>query len=91
MTTRYKVMCGCEYFISSLCMSSSLSTWHDFRMKHLKDRSCNAQNIRSGEISCRIFETFNKSVQRHGCHICNTAVHLAKGKQIPTPLNIMGL
>ena len=38
MTSRYKVMCGCECFISSKSMHSSLLTRRDCCLKHLKDR-----------------------------------------------------
>ena len=56
MTNRYKLMCGCECCIYSKIMHLSLLTCHDFNLKHLKGRSHNAQNRRSGESSSRIFE-----------------------------------
>ena len=56
---------------------SSLLTWRDIHMKHLKDRSHNAQNRKSGEISSHIFETYNISIQPHVCHIYNTATDIA--------------
>ena len=55
----------------------SLLTCHDICLKHLKDRSHNAQNRRSDEISSHIFETYNNDVRPHGCHIYNTAVYMA--------------
>ena len=69
MTTRYKVMCGCECCISAKSMHYYLLTCHDCHLKQLKYRSHNAQNIRSCEISSRIFETYKNSVRTHGCHI----------------------
>ena len=72
MTLRYKVMCGCECCISSKSMHSYLLTWRDHRLKQLKDKNHNAQNRRSGEISSRIFETYNNAVGPHGFHIYNT-------------------
>ena len=64
-TSWYKVMCGCECFISAKNMKSPLLTWCNFSLKHLKDMSHNEQNRQSGEISSRIFETYNTSVQPH--------------------------
>ena len=77
MTSWYKVMCSCECYISSKSMNSSLLTWHNFRMKHLKDRSRNALNIRSNKISGHIFETCKNYVRPHGCHIYNTAADIS--------------
>ena len=57
-TARYKVVCGCEYCISAKSMHSSFFTRSDRNLKHLRDRSHNAQNIRSGELSSCLFETF---------------------------------
>ena len=39
--SQYKVMCGCECYISNRNMHSSLFIWCDFHLKHLKDRSHN--------------------------------------------------
>ena len=55
----YKVMCGCECYISDKIMHNSLLTWRDRHLKQLKDRSRNAQNISSGEIESFIFVTYN--------------------------------
>ena len=70
-------MYGCECFVSSKSMSYSLLTQCDCHLKHLKDRSHNVQNRRSGEISSRIFETYNNYVRPHGLGICNTATEMA--------------
>ena len=77
MTSRYKVMCGCDFCISSKIIHSSLLTWKDRCLKHLKYRIHDAQNRRSGEISICIFETYNNSVQLYGCHIYNTPADTA--------------
>ena len=69
MASRYKVMCGYECCISPKSIHYSLLTWRDNCLKHLKYRSHNAQNRRSGKISSRIFETYNNAVQPHGFHI----------------------
>ena len=50
MTFQYKVMCDCGFCISSNNMYSYLLTWHDCHLKHIKYRSHNAQNRRSGEM-----------------------------------------
>ena len=49
MSSRYKVMCGCECCISAKSMHSSLLLWRDNYITKLKDISQNAQNRRSGE------------------------------------------
>ena len=61
MTSRYKVMCGCEYCVSSKSIHSSLLTWCDCHLKNLKDRSRNAQNTSSGYLK-DILDQANKSV-----------------------------
>ena len=69
-------MCCCECCKSSKVINSSLFTWRDRRLKNLNDKSNNAQNRDSGEISSRIFETYKGTVQPHGCHIYNTDVEM---------------
>ena len=39
----------------------------------LKNKSCNKQNRRSGEISNLLFDTYKSSVKTHGKHILKTA------------------
>ena len=70
-------MCGSGCCISTKVMHSSLLTWNDFCLKQLKDRSQNAQKIRSGKISSHIFETCKNSVQPHGFNIYNNAKEMA--------------
>ena len=65
MTDQYKVMGGCKCCISAKIMHSYLFNWCGFHLKHLKDRSCNAQNIRSGELSSRLFQTYKNYVRSH--------------------------
>ena len=69
-------MCSCECCVSAKIIHSSLLTLKYFCMKNRKDRIHNAQNRRSGEISGRIFETYNNYVQPHSCHIYNTSVDM---------------
>ena len=69
-------MCGCQCCIFAKIVHSSLLTWHNLRLKHLKDRSHNAQYRRSGEISSHIFETYKNSVRPHDCNIYNTAADM---------------
>ena len=76
MTSRYKVICSCECFIYAKSMHSSLLTWRDCRLKHPKDIIHNAQNRKSGEISSRIFETYENVVRPNSCHIFNTAADM---------------
>ena len=72
-------------------MNSYLLTWRDCHLKRLKDRSHNAQNRRSDEISSHIFETYNNDVRPHGCHIYNTAVYMAMSKMCPCTSKRHGL
>ena len=57
-------------------MHSSLLTWHNSRLKQLKDMSHNAQSRRSGEISSPIFVTYKNDVRPHGCHIYSNAADM---------------
>ena len=70
-------MCGCECFISSKSIHSYLLVWNGHRLKHLKYRSHNAQNRRSGETPIRIFETYKNAVLPHGCHIYKITADMA--------------
>ena len=58
MSARYKIMCGCECFISAKIIHSSLIYWRDRYLKKLKDKIQNSQIRRSGEKSHRIYETY---------------------------------
>ena len=73
MTALYNVICRCDWCTSTKGMYSSLLTYPDRHFKHLKDRSNNAQNRRSGELSIHLFETYKNSVRPHGCYIYNYA------------------
>ena len=84
-------MCGCECCIFSKSIHFPLLTWKDFRLKHLKDRSQNSQNRRSGEISSCIFETYNNALGTHGFHIYNTAAEMALAKMRPCTSKHNGL
>ena len=69
MSTRYKVMCGCECCISAKSIHSSLISWRDRYLKKLKDKIQNAQGIRSGEKAHNIYETYTNIFMPHGPHI----------------------
>ena len=84
-------MCGCECFISAKIMHSSLLTWIDHSLKHLKDISHNSQNRRSGELSIHLFETCKNSVRPHGYHIYNSAAEMAMSKICPCTSQNHGL
>ena len=77
MTYQYNVMCDCMCCISSKIMHSSLLTWRNFRLKHVKDKIHNTKNIMSGEISSHIFGTYKNAVQPYGCHIYNKTEYMA--------------
>ena len=77
MTSWYKVMRGCWYYISTKSMHLYLLTWQYCRLKNLKYRSNNAQHRRYGKISSRIFETYKNVVRPNGFHIKKTAADIA--------------
>ena len=60
MSAWYKVMCGCECYISDKSIHSSLLSCSDRYMKKLKDKIQNSQSRRSGEKAPNIYETFIK-------------------------------
>ena len=62
ISTRYKIMCGCECFIFAKSIHSSLLSWRDRYLKKLKDKSQNAQSRRYGEKSHHIYETYKHIV-----------------------------
>ena len=84
-------MCSFECRISANIIHSSLLTWRNFRLKHIKDRIQNVQNIKSSEISSRIFETYKNAVRSYGCHIYNTAGFMAMTKMCPCTSEHNGL
>ena len=55
MSVCYKVVCGCECFITSKSMHDYLLKFRDSNLKQLKYQSHNAQNRSSGQISSRMF------------------------------------
>ena len=83
MTSQYKVMCVCECFIYSKIMHSSLLTWRNRPVKHLKYRSHNVKNRRYGEISSRIFETYKNAVRPRFFCIYNTTAYMAMETMCP--------
>ena len=91
MTDRYKVMCGCECCMFAKSMHLSLLTWRDHHLKQPKDIIQNVQNIRSGELSSSLFETYKNSVRPHGCHICNYSADITMSTMCPFPSQNHGL
>ena len=66
MSARYKVMCRCEYWISSKSINALLLSWSHPYLKKFKNQSQNAQNGRSSEKSNCIYETYKNRVIPHG-------------------------
>ena len=77
MSTRYKVMCGCECCISAKTIHSSLLSWRYRYLKKLKYLSQNSQNRRYDEMDNHLFETYKNSVIPHGLHIYETSSDMA--------------
>ena len=69
MSARYKIMCGCEFFIPAKSIHSSLLSWCDRHLKKLKDQIQNAQSSSSGEKAHHIYTTYKNTVMPHGSHI----------------------
>ena len=72
-------------------MHSYLLTFRDQYTKHLKDISHNTQNIRSGKLSGRLFETYKNYVRPHGCHIYKLCCIYRYGKMCPCSLKHHGI
>ena len=51
----------------------------------LKDKSCNKQNRKSGEMANRVFEKYKNSTMPHGKHIFKTAYDMAMSKMFTCP------
>ena len=66
-------MCSFECCISAKSVHSYLLTYSNRFLKQIKARSHNGQNIMSGEISSRIFETYMNAIRPCGYHIYNTS------------------
>ena len=65
MSSRYKVMCGCECCISTKNMHSSLLLWRDRYLEKPKDLRQNYQNRRSGKNQI----TYMKLIKIQSCHM----------------------
>ena len=50
---------------------------HDLYLKRIKDLSQNSQNRGSDEMANGLFETYTKSVMKHGYHIYETAYYMS--------------
>ena len=83
MSACYKVMGGCECWISAKIRKYSLLTWRYHHLKQLKDRFCNAQNRQYVEIESCIFKIYKNSVRPHSCHIHNTASDMDMATMCP--------
>ena len=60
MSAHYKVMCGCEWYISAKSINS-LPLWGHSYLRKIKDICQNAQNRRSDENSNGLFETYKNT------------------------------
>ena len=73
MSARYKILCVCEFCISSKIINSSLISWCDRYLEKLVDKIQNAQIRRSDEKLHELNETYKTIVMPHGRHICSKA------------------
>ena len=83
MSAQYKVICGCECFISAKFIHSSLLSWRDRCLK--KYQIQNAQNRRLGEKSHHIYEIYKSTVMPHRRHIYAKASDIAQAKMCTYP------
>ena len=60
-------------------------------MKHLKDKSHNTQNSRSGELSNRFYKTYKNSLKPHGCQIHFTDLDMDMATMCPCTSQHHGL
>ena len=65
MSARYKIMFGCECYISAKIIHSSLLSWRDRYLKNMKDQNQNYQSRRFGEKSHHIYTTYKCDVISH--------------------------
>ena len=77
MSARYKIMCGCECYISAKSIHSSLISWRDRYLKKLNDQIQNDQSRRSCEKAHHIYTTLKNTVMPHGSHIYAKASDMA--------------
>ena len=85
MSARYKIMCGCECFISAKSIHSSLLSWRDRYLKKLKDQTQNYQSRRSGEKAYHIYTTYKNTVITHGRHIYAKSSDMASATMCTYP------
>ena len=85
ISARYKVMCGCECYISAESIHSSFLSWRDRYLKKLKDQIQNSQSRRSGEKEHHIYETYKNTLMPHGRHIYAKASDMEKGTMCTYP------
>ena len=69
MSARFKIMSGCECFISAKSIHLSLLSWRDKYLKKLKNQSQNSQSRRSGEKVHHIYETYKNILMPNGNYI----------------------
>ena len=85
MSSWYKVMGRYKCFISAKSMNYSLLTWCGCYSEKLKYQSHNVQNRSIGEITSRIFVTYNNYVRPHSFRIHKTSSYMAIAKTFPYP------
>ena len=85
MSARYKIMCGCECFISDKSIHSSLLSWCDRYLKFFKDQSQNTQSRRSGEKAHHMYTTYKNTVMPHGRHIYVKSSDMANATMFSNP------
>ena len=85
MSAHYKVMCGCECFISAKSIHSSFLYWRDRYLKKLKDKGQNSRSIRYGEKSHHIYTTYKNTMTPHGSHIYSKESDMVNDKMCTYP------
>ena len=85
MFAQYKVMCGCEFFISAKNIHLSLLSWRDAYFEKFKYQIQNYQSRRSGKKAHHIYETYLNTVMPHWRHIYDKASDMAKDKMCTYP------
>ena len=70
-------MCGCECCISDKIIHSSLLSWHKRYLEKPKYKSCNAQNIISGEMYNCVLDKYRNYFMPHFKNMSQTESDMA--------------
>ena len=85
MSSRYKVMCGCQCCTSDKNIYLSLLSWHDRYFKNLRTSAKILKTEGPREKQIRIYGTYKNSIMLHQSHIYVKAYDMAKATMCAYP------